>query len=373
MKCIKCNKSIPDGSIYCNFCGKKQTAQKKKKSRSRAGQGSVTFHKAKQRYYARVTVDKKRVPLGYFKTEPEAWAAVDKALKDEIGNNYNWTVSDCYDKWSELHFQNLSKDGKQGYKSAWKYFDKIKQMKMRDVKTSHLQSCINKAAELYSRSVCEKVKSLSSQLCKFAMKEDLINKNYAEFLELPPQENSDTTPFTDEEVKTLLKNDSNDTVKIILILIYTGWRPSELLNLEVKNVDLENGFIRGGSKTESGKNRIVPISSKIEKYVKYFYDKATSNNQKYLLVNSVGGKMNLSNFRKRQFYKTLINIGILKDEEDHHVTPYSTRHTFATMCDKAGIDDNLLIKMIGHTSKKTTNKFYIHKTEEDMKKAIEAI
>lgn len=136
---------------------------------------------------------------------------------------------------------------------------------------------------------------------------------------------------------------------------------------------MENGFIRGGSKTESGKNRIVPISSKIEKYVKYFYDKAITNNQKYQLVNSVGGKMNLSNFRKRQFYKTLINIGILKDEEDHHVTPYSTRHTFATMCDKAGIDDNLLIKMIGHTSKKTTNKFYIHKTEEDMKKAIEAI
>ena len=373
MKCIKCNKSIPDGSLFCNFCGKKQVTQKKKKSRSRAGQGSVTFHKGNQKYYARITVNKKKVALGYFKTEVEAWAAIDKALKEDVGSNYNWTVSDCYDKWSELHYQNLTKSGEQGYKNAWRYFDKIKQMKMRDVKTSHLQCCINKAASEYSRSVCEKVKSLASQLCKFAMKEDLINKNYADFLELPPQEESETTPFTDEEVKVLLKNDSDDTVKIILILIYTGWRPSELLNLEIKNIDMENGFIRGGSKTEAGKNRIVPISSKIENYVKYFYDKALINNQKYLLVNSVGGKINLSNFRKRQFYKTLLKIGILENEDDHHVTPYSTRHTFATMCDRAGIDDNLLIKMIGHTSKKTTNKFYIHKTEKDMKNAIEAI
>lgn len=374
MKCTKCGKSISDDSVFCKYCGKKQIVQKKKRSRSRAGQGSVTLHKASKKYYARITKDKKKVALGYFKTEAEAWQAIDKALlNDNILDNYNWTVEDCHQKWSELHFETLTKNGIQGYKNAWRYFDDIKNLKMRDIKASHLQSCVNKAAELYSRSVCEKVRSLASQLCKFAMKEDLINKNYADFLELPPSSETETTPFTEDEIKILLENDNNDTVKIILILIYTGWRPSELLSLEIKNIDIEKGFFRGGSKTNAGKNRIVPISDRIEPYVNYFYDKAIINNQKYLFVNSVGNKMNLSNFRKRMFYKTLIEIGILKDENDHHLTPYSTRHTFATLCDKAGIDDNILIKMIGHTSKKTTNKFYIHKTEEDMKKAVNSI
>lgn len=370
MKCIKCNQTIPEGSIYCNLCGKKQVTQKKQKSRSRKGQGSVTFHKAKNRYYARISSDNKKIGIGYFKTESEAWAAIDKALCSKVTSNYNWTVKDCYDKWSEAHYLTISKSSEGSYKNAWRYFLPIKSMKMRDVKTSHLQQCVDLGAEKYSRPICEKIRSLASQLCKFAMQEDLINKNYAQFLKLPPMQESETEPFSDDEIKILLENDNDDTVKIILILIYTGFRPSEFFNLEIKNIDIEKWFIRGGAKTDAGRNRIVPISPKIQSYVKYFYSKAKLKGQKYLIVNSRGNKLDINNFRNRYFYKTLENLGILEDKNDRHLTPYSTRHTFATLCDRADIDDNLLIKMMGHTTKKTTDKFYIHKTEEDMQNAI---
>lgn len=374
MKCIKCNKDIPDDSFYCNFCGKKQVTQKKKKSRSRKGRGSVSYRKDKKKYWARITADdNKRIHIGYFKSESEAWDAIDKAFVSDISDNYNWTVKDCYDKWSTSHYLNLSKSGEGSYKNAWRYFSPIKNMKMRDVKTSHLQKCIDLGAEKFSRPICEKIKSLASQLCKFAMQEDLINKNYAEFLKLPPQSETETNPFTEDDIKILLENDNDDIVKMILILIYTGLRPTEFFSLELRNIDIEKGFLRGGSKTEAGKNRIVPISPKIEKYVEYFYKKGVLKNQKYLVVNQVGNKINLSNFRNRYFYRTLAEIGIIENEQDHRITPYSTRHTFATLCDKADIDDNLVIKMIGHTSHKTTEKFYIHKTEEDMKNAIRAI
>lgn len=246
-------------------------------------------------------------------------------------------------------------------------------MKMRDVKTSHLQKCVDLGAEKFSRAICEKIRNLASQLCKFAMQEDLINKNYAQFLQLPPMQESNRQPFSDEDIKILLSNDNDETVKIILILIYTGFRPSEFFNLEVKNIDIEKWFIRGGGKTEAGRNRIVPISPKIQQYVKYFYTKAKLKGQKYLIVNSRGNRLDVNNFRNRYFYKTLEDLGILENENDRHLTPYSTRHTFATLCDRAGIDENLLIKMIGHTTKKTTDKFYIHKTEEDMQKAISSI
>ncbi len=375
MKCIKCHQIIPDGSVFCLFCGKKQVTQKKQKNRSRKGRGSVSYRKDKKKYWARITTsENKRIHIGYYTNEKEAWEAVDKALtNNNITDNYNWTVKDCYQKWSANHYPNLTKSGEGSYKNAWRYFTPIANMKMRDVKTSHIQKCVDLGAEKFSRPICEKIKSLASQICKFAMQEDLINKNYAEFLKLPPMEESDTHPFSDEDIKILLENDSIDTVKIILILIYTGFRPSEFFSLELKNIDIEKYFIRGGGKTNAGRNRIVPISPKIQNYVKYFYIKAKLNNQKYLIVNSRGNKLDINNFRNRYFYKTLEELGILENENDRHLTPYSTRHTFATLCDKADIDDNLVIKMIGHTSHKTTEKFYIHKTEEDMKKAIDAI
>ena len=178
MKCIKCRQTIPEGSVYCNLCGKKQVTQNKQKSRSRKGRGSVTYRKDKNKYWARITMpNNKRIHIGYYVYEKEAWEAIDKAFADDLSDNYNWTVKDCYKKWSENHYPSLTKSGEGSYKNAWRYFDPVKNMKMRDIKTSHLQKCVDLGAEKFSRPICEKIKSLASQLCKFAMQEDLINKN----------------------------------------------------------------------------------------------------------------------------------------------------------------------------------------------------
>ena len=222
---------------------------------------------------------------------------------------------------------------------------------------------------MFKRSVCEKIKSLGSMLCKYAMQDDLMNKNYALLLELPPTDSNETIPFTDEEIDILFENDSIDDIKVILMMIYCGFRPNEFLSLQRKDIDIEQGFIRGGSKTEAGKNRIVPIHDKVLPYYKYFVDKGNP----YLIVTQNNTKYSIGNWRRRHFYRPLEQIGILNGEEDKHVTPYSCRHTFATLCERAGVNENILTKMIGHTTKKTTDKFYIHRTENEMKQAINRI
>lgn len=372
MKCIKCGKKIDDDSVFCKFCGKKQTTVEKKII-SQHGDGSVTFRKDRNKWQARVyTPYGKRQHIGYFNTEMEAWREVKKFNDQPAADSYNKTVTQIYDEWKKAHFQTITKNGIQGYTNAWRYFDKISKLKMRDIKTSHIQSCIDQASEIYGRSVCEKIKSLAMQLCKYAMQEDLINKNYAEFLQLPSAEKPDTRPFTDDEIRKLILHDNDRVCRIILCMIFTGFRPTEFFSLEVKNIDVEKMFIRGGAKTEAGKNRIVPIHEGIQRYFKDFYDEAVYDGRKYLFVNQRGNKIDVNNFRNRYFYKTLLKIGVLKNENDKHVTPYSTRHTFATLCDRAEIDDDLIIKMIGHTSKKTTQ-IYIHKTEKDMQEALNKI
>ena len=57
---------------------------------------------------------------------------------------------------------------------------------------------------------------------------------------------------------------------------------------------------------------------------------------------------------------------LTRKKEIQHITPYSARHTFATLAYRAGVDKNVLIRMIGHTNFKTTQKFYIHSELEIM-------
>ena len=52
-------------------------------------------------------------------------------------------------------------------------------------------------------------------------------------------------------------------VDSVLVFLYTGFRISELLDLKTVNVDLDANTIKGGMKTKAGKDRIVPIHSRI--------------------------------------------------------------------------------------------------------------
>lgn len=61
---------------------------------------------------------------------------------------------------------------------------------------------------------------------------------------------------------------------MILIGIYSGWRPQELALLERGNVDIKEWTFIGGMKTDAGTNRTVPIHPKIQNIVKYYYDQS---------------------------------------------------------------------------------------------------
>ena len=65
---------------------------------------------------------------------------------------------------------------------------------------------------------------------------------------------------------------------MILIEIYSGWRPQELATLKTADIDLEANTMKSGMKTEAGKNRIVPIHPIIRPLIEQCY----SSNKEYL-------------------------------------------------------------------------------------------
>lgn len=159
-----------------------------------------------------------------------------------------------------------------------------------------------------------------------------------------------------EEVDMLLdislRTDFDYRNKAMIELMYaTGLRVSELVNLEIHNVDLDNGFVRCFGK--GNKERIVPIGDVALKYVKlyvlYYRDS--------LLKKTMCNKLFLNNHGKgmtRQgFFKILKSIA--RDSGiDKNITPHMLRHSFATHLLNNGADLRSIQMMLGHTSLSTT-------------------
>lgn len=371
MICIKCKKEIPDGSIFCNWCGKKQAVEKRKSRRRANSQGSVYKVSGNRRkpYIALLPCkyDKEgnanRTTLGYYETKTAALNALSEAISLNITDRINMTLATAFEAWKQTAYRELSKKSIEAYDICFKHLESLHDTKIKDIKADDVQAIIDEKSNAVA--TCKKIKNLYSQLCKYAMSQDIISQNYAQFLKMPKSDKKEKEIFSTSDIKILLSHDSDETAMIILILIFSGMRIGELFDIRKENVYLDDvpPRIIGGKKTEAGTNRIIPIHSQILKYIKYFYDKPG----KYLISNSQGQRMSENNFRNREYYPYL---------EDHNIekkSPHSTRHTFATMLQAEGAKPEDLIRVIGHTDYKTTTENYIHQDITKLSEMIEKL
>lgn len=302
--------------------------------------------------------------IGYFKTRAEAMAALAEYNKNPIGERGDITLEELYNEWKEEKYPKLSKGTIDSYNAAWKYLSQLKDIEIKMIKTSHIQKIVDDMfKEGLSKSSCHKVKVLASLLYKKAMADDIIDKNYAELVELPTEEKKEKEIFTDMEIKAISDLAKTDEwANTIMILIYTGMRISEMLKLTKFNVVLDNMIIRGGVKTDAGKNRIIPIHSKIQGYIKYWYNKEGE-----YLITKQGQRILTKYYRENLYYPTLEKAGVRR------LTPHSCRHTFASLLDRAGADTKSIQEIIGHADYATTANIYTHPDIEKLRNAIEKI
>ena len=372
MICKKCKKTIEDDSVYCRFCGKKQIETERPKALKRAnGTGCVTKLGGRRRkpYRARMTLNGKNVVVGDFEKKTDAMLALEKVINaGGLPEFYGITVAEAREHWMSKHYPQISKSGIENYNTAWNYFDdKIRRMKLESVKTHHLQKIVDTAAEQgKSRSICEKIKQLASQLCQWGMQNDIISKNYASFVEIRSIEQKSREPFTVKELTRIWNyynsadNTDVKTAGVILLLCHTGLRVDELLSM--KKTDYYNGCLHGGSKTEKGRGRSVPVPDIMIPIM----DELMLQEGEYIVPNSVGGKFDVKNWRERRYYETLRKIGF-SEELIKKRTPHSCRHTYATLCARSDMDDKALQDILGHEDISTTKNIYAHTDEEYLK------
>lgn len=271
----------------------------------------------------------------------------------------NITLQELFNLWLEKRLPKLNASNQKSLKSAFKHCKKYSKIKYRNIKAYHMQDTIDSCEHGYSTQW--HIKNLWGHLDKFAMELDIISKAYSTLITSAPIPETTKVPFTDAEVKTLWENNKLPWVSSILFLLYTGFRISEMLALKVQDVNLENQTIIGGTKTAAGKNRIVPIHSKILNIVQ---------NQ---VLKSKDGYLFEFNNKKIPIQTYRNNWNALMQQLNMNHTPHETRHTFRSRLDSAGANKVCIDRIMGHKSAGTGERVYTHKNINELKLNIELI
>ena len=306
--------------------------------------------------------------IGYYPTRKDALNALAEFNTNPYDvNAAKVTFEDVYERWSDEHFPTVSHSNVQGYKAAWALCGKIARMRFVDVKLDHLQMIVDESGKNYP--TLRKLKTLLGLMYKYAIIHEIIPKerNMIEYLNIKNAGNPnayDRKPFTKTEVKRVWDaHESNIYYTVILMLIYSGCRISELLDLKKEHVNLEEHYFNiVQAKTAAG-IRVVPIAGKVLLFFEYLYEHSKCE---YLLCTSDGGHFIYRNYYD-SYWSSLVEVLNI----DH--TPHCTRHTCISMLTVAGVDDKVIKKIVGHKGQSVTEVVYTHFEIEELIDAINKI
>lgn len=287
--------------------------------------------------------------IGYFRTKSDAERAVAMHEIQPVSEKKDIKLSELFEEWNESAYINLSKKSKEMYNAAFNLIVSLHNKKFVDLRTVHFQSIINSLN--LSQSSLQKIKILLNQLYEFAYAQDIVSKNYSKAIKIPHIPQAEKQVFSTNDIRVLKENVGTVAdVDSILILIYTGMRVQEMLDLTAFKINFDENIIKTGSKTKAGKDRIIPIHLEIKEYLRM-----RAMNPKGMFLNAADKPLTQRYYRDKVFRPILAQLGI------RDMTPHCCRHTFATMLAAARVDTLAIQQILGHTNYAFTADRYTHK------------
>lgn len=383
MICKKCKSPIEDDSVYCRFCGRKQIREKVKRQRGN-GQGSVYqlengkwLAVAPTVYYKDDQGNKRKKQRSKTcKTKKEAVAALAELIATPIAKKpKRITFKELYDLWLPTH--RAGEDTIGCYKAAIKHLRPIWFSQIEDIGVDDIQDCLDTCGK--GKRTQQNMKAVVGLVYKYGIPRKYVpdNLNLAPYLIPGGTGAAHRYSFDDEQIEAIKKQIGQTRyAEYVYCLIYLGFRPSEMLTLDVKDFNSEKMYFVGGAKTEAGTNRTVTISPKIQEYIK----KIAAGRTEGPFFHAISGKAyNLKDFTDYVFYPTLEAAGIENPMVEigggvlrHKYTPHSCRHTFATLLKNIPAADKDKLELIGHTSDEML-RYYQDVKVDDLKKITDLL
>ena len=277
------------------------------------------------------------------------------------------TFQDVYDRWSKQKYPTISKSNIHGYEASYKVCGTLYNKVFKEIKLADLQYVIDQCGKNYP--TLKKLRILFHQLYDYAIKNEICNKDYSEYVDIAKYANrnpdkQDKHPFSKKEIERLWDMTEDPYYQIILMLIHNGCRISEFLDLKKENVHLEEQYFDViSSKTENG-IRKVPIADKVLPFYKYWYESSSCD---YLLHTPDQKHFTYRNYYDSYWFPLMEQIGF-----EHK--PHETRHTCITLLAEAHVDPTMIKKIVGHSGAMSlTEKVYTHPDIEALVEAINKI
>lgn len=276
------------------------------------------------------------------------------------------TLAELYHRWLPRHTEDTqpSQSTLDSYRNAYQHLSTLHGMPVDGLRYSDYQRVIDDMRRHgLSYSSVKKVRSLISLLLKYANKIDMSMTNYAPLLSIG--RNRPVRPhhtFSRQKINRLWKSVGSPGVDTVLILLYTGMRCGEMLQLQKADVHLRQRYIRiTRSKTAAG-IRIIPIHHRIAALI----ESRMKSPGDALICDDTGRPYNYSR------YCTIWRSVMHRIRADGHTT-HDCRHTVATLLDNAGANETAKRRILGHAGGDITERVYTHKNLRQLRKCIELL
>lgn len=328
----------------------------------------------------KLTSDYREIPqfkyIGYFENTPQGRKDAIALLADYNQGRTDIkadlvkkpTFKQLAEEWLERHEKQLATKNSTNvysnmshYKAGLKKCTPIYDKPINIVTYDDIQTIADNVSHMGKSSVL-KLKGLLNGTFDLARKHKYIPENFIDDVEFNYSIKDDSihSVFTDDEIKRLWELSDDQEVKALLIMIYTGLRCTEFMRIKNENIHLKDRYFIGGMKTEAGRDRTIPIHEKIVPFVEYYL----SDNE-YFFQNGTS-KWSYSRFQVSFWNPLMKRLGM------NHL-PHDTRHTCATLLDRANANPNCIKDILGHAREGVTNQVYVKKNIKDLIDAINLI
>lgn len=252
------------------------------------------------------------------------------------------TFAEMFEKWKKYRKSMKSSPAAstwRNYDIAFGMFSAIHSKKIAAIRAQDLQECLN-AQSSKSKTTIGNMRAVLRGMWQYAIANEFLENDITQYLSFEFTESGVPihTRFSDKEIGQLWKAIGIvNNVDILLIYIYTGCRPVELLDILSENVHLKDRYMIGGVKTEAGIDRIIPIHEAIVPFI----EQRLSLGRKYLITNKYG-----DHYTRAVYHNSNFNTVMNRLNMNH--APHDCRYTFAALADSVSMNETCRKIIMGH-------------------------
>lgn len=306
----------------------------------------------------------KYITIAYTKTKKEGIQILNKYLKQ--GRIYStMTFAELHEMFKAWKYPTIDDSMQSAHNNSFNACKKLHDRIFTEIDIELLQNTIDTCEKNYPTLV--KIRLYLGQLYRYAIMNNLCKKNYADGLCISkyaknylPRAQRDRIKI--QHVKLFWEKSSSQYYQMILFMIYTGVRVSEMLSLLKKNVNIDDKYFDIVKGKNGNSIRRVPIADAIFPFVKKWYENYPDCDYLFTTENGKG-------FKYRNYYDSYFIP--LMQECGFDYTPHWCRHTFLSMMKECRADPIVTKKIVGHKySASLTERVYTHFDMEIMRQEI---